>query len=350
MKTSRNLVAVRGTDVAADPRVGRREGEAPAEPRLAGRLALPTAALLMLVLSACETPRPLRKPAAVWDQTRLSAMLQLADEQINAGKFDQARQTLATFHESTDPRLGVALARVDVEEGRYEAALNRLEGVLPEARSGSTYDRLRGVALEGLGRWADAAVAYEAAYRAEPVIELLLAWLDALVLDGRVDVAREMLEGERGRFPGQPVLQVLAARLCQQNGSLEAAVHELTAAEFAEPDSTEIRRRLAETYTAAGQYEAALPLWHALVKDHPEDDGARLGLAAASLGANKPAEALEAALQVLARHDDHVDARLLAALSYRRLGQPSAAAALLSDLRTDDETARLAREILASSK
>jgi len=343
MTTSRGFVA-------ADLRVGRREGEAPAEPRLAGRLALPTAALLMLVLSACETPRPLRKPAAMWDQTRLSAMLQLADEQINAGKFDQARQTLATFHESTDPRLAVALARVDVEEGRYEAALNRLDGVLPEARSGSTYDRLRGVALEGLGRWADAAVAYEAAYRAEPVIELLLAWLDALVLDGRLDAARETLEAERGRFPGQPILQVLSARLCQRAGSLDAAVHELTAAELAEPDSTEIRRRLAETYTAAGQYAAALPLWRALVLAQPDDDGAHLGLATACLGAGEPAEALEAALHVLGRHHDHVDARLLAAVSYRRLGQPAQAADLLSDLRGDDDTARLARELLASPK
>jgi predicted Zn-dependent protease len=300
-----------------------------------------------VVLTACEAPQPLRKPAAVWNQTRLSAMLQLADEQISAGKFDRARQTLTAFHESSDPRLVVALARVDVEEGRYEAALSRLDGATPEARSGATYHRLRGVALEGSGRWADAAVAYEVAYRAEPTMELLLAWLDALVLDGRVDVARGMLEGERGRFPGQPVLQVLSARLCQQEGSLEAAVHELTAAKLAEPDSTEIRRRLAETSTVAGQYAAALPLWRALVRDNPDDESARLGLAAASLGAGKPAEALEAALQVLARHNDHAEARLLAALSCRHLGRPGDAAAFLSDLRTDDQTARLARELLA---
>lgn len=293
-------------------------------------------------------PQPLRRPAAAWDQTRLSAMLQLADEQISRGKFDQARQTLAMFHQSADPRLPIALARVDVEEGRYAAALERLDQVVQEARSGPTYPRLRGVALEGLGRWADAAAAYEAAYRAEPALELLLAWLDVLVLDERADEARAVLAAERSRFPGQPVLQVLAARLWQRDGSLAAAAEELTTAELAEPGSAEIRRRLAETYMAAGQYEEARVTWRALLGIRHDDDEARLGLAAASLAAGEPAEALDVILPVIERNPALAEARALAALSYRRLGQPREAAELLQGIRGTGETARLARELLAS--
>jgi tetratricopeptide (TPR) repeat protein len=304
-----------------------------------------------LVLPAgCEAPKPLRKPAAMWDQTRLSAMLQLADEQISTGKFDQARQTLATLHESADPRLAVALARVDVEEGRYEAALNRLDGVAEDARSGATYYRLRGVALEALGRWTDAATAYEAAYRAEPSIELLLAWLDALVLDERMDAARAVLEQERRRFPGQPVLQVLAARLCQRQGNNATALHELATAELAEPDSPEIRRRLADAYLAAGRYAEARQLYRALLVLKPDDDDAGLGVAASSLGVGEPDAALDAALRILARHSDNVDAQLVAALSYRRLNQPELAVPLLSALHGDETAQALARQWRASGK
>jgi tetratricopeptide (TPR) repeat protein len=323
----------------------RRAGDASAVPRLAARLVFP---LLLLLPTGCEAPRPLRKPGAVWDQARLSAMLQLADEQITGGKFEQARQTLATFHESSDPRLAVALARVDVEEGHYEVALKRLDGHPLDA--GATGDRLRGVALEGLGRWADAAAAYEAAYRAEPALETLLARLDTLVLDGRADEARQVLADERGRFPGQPILQVVAARLCARDGQLAEAVDELTTAGLAEPDSAEIRRRRAEACTAAGRYAEALPLWRALVAAAPDDENVRLGLATAQLGAGEPSQALETALGVLARHTDSADARLLAALSYRRLGERDDAAALVSDLRTDDDTARLARTLFVPCK
>ncbi len=301
--------------------------------------------VMLALLAGCEAPQPLRKPAAVWEQARLSAMLQLADEQITGGKFEQARQTLATFHESNDPRLVIALARVDVEEGRYETALERLDGIAPEARGGATFNRLRGVALEGRGRWAEAALAYEAAYRSEPALDLLLAWLDTLVLDGRGDEARTILADERGRFPGQPVLQVLSARLCARDGQLAAAVDELTTAGLAEPDSAEIRRRRAEAYTAAGRYNEALPLWRMLVAAAPEDESSNLGLATAHFGVGEPTQALEIALRVLARRVDSADARLLAALSYRRLGQHDEAAALISDLRTDADTARLARAL-----
>jgi hypothetical protein len=50
---------------------------------------------------------------------------------------------------------------------------------------------------------------------------------------------------------------------------------------------------------------------------------------------------------VLAQHADSADARLLVALSYRRLGQPDQAAAVVSDLRTDDQTSRLAGTVFA---
>ena len=344
-----------------------------------------TTVLALLGLGGCEAPRKAHGPSPAWDQTRLSAMLQLADEQIGSGKFVQARETLGMFHDASDVRLVCALTRVDVEEGNYEAALRRLDALPPEAGAATASQRLRGVALEGLGRWPAAAVAYQSAYTAEPAVELLVAWVDALILSGQSSFARDVLELERGRFPGQPAIQVLAAELYQRDGDHAEAIRELTTAGLAEPRSPEIRRRLAEAYTAAGRWSDAIELWRALLADSPaageeyalrsrlaacltragaavearemyavlaaakpEDDAVATGMAAASLLAGEPAKALDAALTVLQRHPENVDARLLAALSYRRLHQPAKAEALLSDTRGSGDAVELAQKLLKS--
>ena len=89
--------------------------------------------LSLLAIGGCAAPPKHRGPSVAWDQARLGAMLRLADEQITTGKFQQARDTLAMYHDSTDTRLVCALARVDVEEGNYEAALRRLEPITSPA-------------------------------------------------------------------------------------------------------------------------------------------------------------------------------------------------------------------------
>ena len=97
---------------------------------------------------------------------------------------------------------------------------------------------------------------------------------------------------------------------------------------------------------SAGRFEQARTTYRLLALTHPDDSAAQLGLAAACLADNRPAEALAAALEVLRTDADNSDARLIAALSYRRLDQPARAAELLSDLGAGGERAELARMLL----
>ncbi|MBU0616747.1 MAG: tetratricopeptide repeat protein [Planctomycetes bacterium] len=329
----------------------------------------------LLIVAGCTTPRDTAVTPTRWDQTRLCASLQLAEEHLAAGKFERARGVLAPFEGLADPRLQLTRARMDVEEGQYEAALRRLDSVArvaPASRrcEGGTYHRLRGIALEGLGRWGEAAKEYEQSFRLDPSVDVFAAWLDALVLDGEPTTAASILERERHRFPGQLAVHLLAARLSERIGDNEAAIAELATAALAEPGSLEVRRRLAELYTAAGRYSEAITSWQQLVGEshsaderrqlqrrlarclmsaerfeearrvfralavtEPDDLAAQLGLSVACLMVGDPGESLAAALKVLRAEGNNADARLLAALSYRRLGQRARAVELLSDVR-----------------
>jgi Flp pilus assembly protein TadD len=324
----------------------------------------------LLMLAGCTTPLDTTVRPSRWDETRLCASLQLAEKRIAAGEFARARGVLAAFEGLPDARLQLTTARMDVEEGHYEAALQRLDRVSPPASLVATCHRLRGIALEGLGRYGEAAPEYERSFQLDPSVDVFTAWLDVLVLDGKSTAAHTILERERHRFPGEPTVHLLAARLSERIGDSETAADELATAALAEPGSFEIRRRLAEVYTAAGRYREGVACWQQLVEEsrsaderrrlqhhwacclmsaerfdearqvfhmlamtQPDDLVAESGLSAACLLTGDPSEALAAALRVLRVESDNRDARLLAALSYRRLGQPARAVEVLSDVR-----------------
>ena len=327
---------------------------------------MPVPALLALIaLSGCVTENGGPKPKH-WDQTRRNATLQLAEENISAGQFARARGVLATFADSPDVEIQMTLARCDVEEGRYEEALSRLDAIVEKPKK-SRFHWLRGVALEGIGRWDAAAEAYQEAFGIESSAQIFVAWMDALVLAGRTAEAEEILERERQRFPGQPVINLLAARLQEKDGRIEAAIYELNSALLAEPDSTAIRQRLATLLTraerydeavkewdrlidrcddestrhayrrqaaccllAAGRYEEARRAYQVMVAAKPDDTAALLGLATACLKTEDVEGALSASLRVLQADRSNVEAAQLAGLCYRRLGEPGRAEELLS--------------------
>ncbi|MEW6254090.1 MAG: tetratricopeptide repeat protein, partial [Planctomycetota bacterium] len=335
------------------------------------------AAAGLLVLGCAAPPRP-DGGVSRWEQARADAALAIADEQIAAGHLDQARQSLAVLKHSPDPRCQLRLARLELEHGEYEAALRRLDQLAERALPTSEAHRLRAVALEGAGRRADAAQAYAAAYDLAPSVELLIAQVETLAADEQVAPARDLLDGERGRFPGHVALQVLAARLALRATDPQAAVTDLRTAALAEPTSPEIRRLLAESLMAAGRSSESVELWRelatgsasaeerrayqgrlaaalaasgqaqpahelyqALLAAEANNLKLRLEMAAAALAAGRPAEALAAAQLVLSQRDDP-EALLVAAISYKRLGRGDLAAAQLARIRADGPAGPLA--------
>ena len=341
--------------------------------------------LLVVALFSCaasnshapETP-------TLWDQTRMQVALQFADGHIATGKFDRARAMLAAYEDSDHGRLQLTLARIDLEEGQYAAADQRLEGIPVEQRDSLAYYEATAVACEGLGRWREAALAYERTYQCEPTAARLVAWLDALVLDERAAEARETLKVERARFPGQPAVQDLAARLYTHLGDANASIRELTSTLLQDPQSIVLRQRLANAYMSAGRHAEAIPLWRELaaavqnvrqrrsfdeklaicllaVGDYAEaarvyrvmtlirsdDLPAYVGLATATLAAGLPAEAVAAAQHAVHLNPHHADARLALACGYAALAQYGKAVEVLSDLPAGTAADALVRKLMA---
>jgi len=351
--------------------------------------AVPLATLLLTALAGCVTSQSARRPSGAWDETRMEVALQLADEHLAAGKFDDARRTLAAHAESNDLRVALRLARVDLEEGRYRQVLERLPELSPEQQrratpaQSATFSALRGVAWEGLGHWTEAATNYAAAYQQEPAPDRLAAWVSALVLSGDEDAAADVLESNRSRFPGEPELQILAARLAEGRGEWSAAAHELETACLARPDDRELRAHRAALLMKAARHPEAIPLWRQLVDTSndasekqscrhqlttcllaagrsdealrlartmaltsPRDRLAHVDLAVASLASGDPATAFSAGQAALAIDPTCVTARIVTALSCRRLNRPLEAEQQLSAIPESDR-AEWVRELLA---
>ncbi|MBN2447515.1 MAG: tetratricopeptide repeat protein [Phycisphaerae bacterium] len=309
--------------------------------------------MLLVVAAGCDSPGPHDTDTRLLSQTRVQVALQLAEAQINEGKFDRARTTLAAHPASDDPRVQLALARIDVEEGCYAPAAARIEALPATTRAMPEYDETMAVAYEGLGRWSDAAEAYERVYRSQPSAARLVAWLDTLVAADRADDARAALERERTRFPGETCVQAAAARLYVHLGDADAAVRELRSASLQEPAPAGLRRQLAEALTLAQEYAAAAEQWQALATDagnatdrrfyrqqqadcylatgdyvsatdvyrvmtltDPGELSAFIGLSTAATAAGNPSEGIAAAERALRISPRSADARLALAYAY----------------------------------
>ncbi|MGD8451492.1 MAG: tetratricopeptide repeat protein [Phycisphaerae bacterium] len=324
--------------------------------------------LLAALLAGCASSTPKHRETRLWDDTRARVALQQADEQINAGHFDRARSLLAAQTEAGEQRTSLKLARIDLEEGRYAAALRQLECVPDAERNSAGFHELTAVAQEGLGSWPEASAAYARAYRLEPTAQRLVAWLDTLVLAGAETQAVETLERERIRFPGEPAVESLAARLFLHVGEHDAAIRELSTALLHDPDDVGLRQQLAEARMRAGQYTDAAVAWRDLAADATEPEqrrtmrlrwaacalaagdtvaaakayrlvtltdpdcaAAHVGLATAALADGRPAEAVQAAQRALEISPDNGTARLALAAGYARLAQPARAAEVLGE-------------------
>ena len=335
-----------------------------------GRMILGSAALALSVMGCAPMNSEVSpKTSPRWAAAQLDVHLRLSHQHLTAGDLERARAALAAYEHSGQNRVQIALTRLDVEQGDYTAALERLNFVSgPEAVSAAFF-HLRGVAYEGLNQSALAAAAFAQSYAIAPELATLVAWIDGLVMAGRDDEAEATLTAERSRFPGESELTLLAARIHARNGDYPAVIRELRSGLQAGLQTDETHRRLAEAYAATGRYREAAQIWQSLTDQtidpderhemesrlaewyvsagdskaarrvysslaarRPRDVAAQFGLAVASLSHGDAAGALRAALACGALDPEAAGPRLVAAMSYRRLNDRVRAIQVLSSL------------------
>lgn len=324
------------------------------------------------------------KPNTHWAEAQLAVYLRLSREHLASGDLERARAALAAYEHVADNRVQLFLVRLDVEQGKYTTALERLDFVSGPGAVSAAFFHLRGVAYEGLNQSALAASAFAQSYAIEPDIATLVAWVDALVMAGRDEEAETALAGERIRFPGDPELSVVAARLYWRRGDHEGVIRELRHGLQAGLQTDEAARRLAQAHAAVSQHYEAARIWEdltervidpderhdmetrvaewyvaagdsgeaqrvyrSLAARRPRDAAARLGLAVSSLAQGDAVEALRAAQACISLDPADADARLVSALSYHRLDDRIRAIQVLSTLAVEGKFPDVVPELLA---
>jgi tetratricopeptide (TPR) repeat protein len=189
------------------------------------------------------------------------------------------------------------------------------ESVQGEAR-GAAYAKLA-TALEGLGRWAEAAEAWRTSYAAGKSPEALAgAGRALLAFAEEVLAAGEPGSAVRGAFAdAQAALQqardlgvkdvavrIGLARCLAADGRTEEQIAELRSAATEAPDDPAPRRALAFALYHAGRPADAVPVFRALSDAAPDDLALSLTLAACARQAADEPLALEMADRALAHH------------------------------------------------
>jgi serine/threonine protein kinase/Flp pilus assembly protein TadD len=198
---------------------------------------------------------------------------------------------------------------VRLELKQYAEALADLRRAADLGRDDAALHAGLGVALEGLGRAAEADAAFETAFvlaaSAEPEVRIRTGWVYGFAVSARQpDRAREAFAEVLRQQPGHPQALYGQAMLLAEEGRLAEAVSSFSRALDASPGFTEARRYRAVLLARSGQLAAASQDVNTCLERDP-DGGATFYAAAcvAALAAEKyadPAAAQQAAAQALA--------------------------------------------------
>jgi len=248
-----------------------------------------------------------------------------------------------------DPQAHFYIGLVALRQGRWGDAVDALR--LAAEKGGGQPEVLHnlGVALEQLGRLAEAEAAFaEAASRAKDDWRVMLGWGIVALKRGQGDVAVERLDRSRGLAPGgmppsalwywaRSLAAVMAGReaealptaeeglsrfphnaplrnniavLCERRGELERAEQLLAAALEEEPSLPQLSKNLGDLLYRSGRHEEAQVAYSRAVKLSPRlGDDVYFKLGNLAFRAKHPAEAAAAWKEALVLNPAHELAR-----------------------------------------
>jgi Tfp pilus assembly protein PilF len=273
-------------------------------------------AALILLGSACgcvSSKQEARKQAtAHWQQVRTGVTLQMAQQQLEKGQAERARDSLQEVLRGNpnDPQAHLLLAKVLFEMrdlSGAQAELSRARRLAPEL---AEVDYWQGVLAQASGEPAEAQAAYQAACNKEQdSAAYLCALLEAKLAMGEAEQALAAATARLRDFPRDVRLRLLAAGAAAQLGDLPQAERLYGQALDMAPSSEEAQEGLAQVLCLAGQYERAGKLLEGLAGRADRKD-LRLMLGACHLACGRYEKALRVYEACLAEDPDQTAARL----------------------------------------
>jgi putative PEP-CTERM system TPR-repeat lipoprotein len=195
------------------------------------------------VLGAVDTYRKL----TVASPSSIEAVKLLADAQAAAGSYDEARTTLwrALEIDPGDIPTQVAQIELEIRAGRTDDALGLARSFRDRNAAQAIGDKLVGDVYARIGKYTEAAEAYDAGFAKEPSTELAVRRFDAH----------------------------------RRAGTMEKAFADLLAWAAEHPDDKVARYALAAGYLETGHNAEAIAAYEALIGDDPENPVAMNNLA-----------------------------------------------------------------------
>lgn len=213
------------------------------------------------LLVGCANHKSSKQAAAEqWGRTRATVLLSLANDQFRAGNLDKCGQTVdqALAMDPTSVELHLLKARLQIEDGQLESALNTLVTAKSIAEMNAEVDYLQGVVHQRWQKPQQALEAYSAAARKNPNdIAYLMAQAEMLVSMDRQPEALELLQARVVYFEHSAAIRDAIAQLYEQAGEPIKAVEYYRQASILDSDDQGIRERLALAHFRGGDYAEA---------------------------------------------------------------------------------------------
>jgi len=260
------------------------------------------AAIVLGAASGCDQGTfPEKKVEAQkrWFNTRARVLCRIAENRLSNGRLDAAAeaasQAVTLQPDYRDPK--ILLARVDIQQGRHAAAIERLKAIQKDEPPSSELAYLFGVAYEKSRKLDDALAEYRRAYALdESNLPAIKAAAEVLVAMGEVRRAQIHVDSYLPKAGEDPGMYELAGRLAMMCGEHDRAVTHYQRARDLDPDNLRYMEAVARAQHSAGQHAEVADTLEELLhrKDYSAGAWVHMMLGDSYLARGEPHRAFEA--------------------------------------------------------
>ena len=209
-----------------------------------------------------------------WRHARANSSYAEAREKLRLGDLSKARdkadEALELDERHHDAR--ILMAKIDIEDGRYQSALDGLEQVLTWRPDDEEVVFLQAVAHEKLGRLDWALQDYRRAYELDSSdFGAILAATEVLVLMDKVREASDFLAQHLSRADNDPAAYELAGRLAMMLDEYDLAAMHYQRAGDLDMDNADYREAMAMALVYSDQHQHAVAALEEVVEHHDGD-------------------------------------------------------------------------------
>ena len=216
--------------------------------------------LCLAILAGCTNERRLESYKR-WYGARAKMLYGVALEHLKVGQLDKARnkaQEALTLDPDFAPG-ALLLAKVEIEQGQYARAAERLDRLRKEVPDNAEVVYLYGVAQEKEGNLEIALDSYRQSHALDTEnLEGVTAAGEVLVAMDRLDQAEEYVSGYLREAENDPALYELAGRIALMLDDYEQAVARFRRARDSDYDNPFYQEWLGRAQYMAGEYSEAL--------------------------------------------------------------------------------------------